>query len=94
MCSGTKDIAPIWKEIFPSPEMASYLAKCKLTKLKIRDAVAYAAIPLERKRDIFLQLASGKKYHLFPPSGSQYRGGYPGDAAQARGILCPETFLL
>lgn len=65
MCSGTKDIAPIWKEIFPSPEMASYLAKCKLTKLKIRDAVAYAAIPLERKRDIFLQLASGKNTAYF-----------------------------
>ena len=43
MCSGTKDIAPIWKEIFPSSEMASYLAKCTLTKLKMRDAVAYAA---------------------------------------------------
>ena len=65
MCSGTKDIAPIWKEIFPSSEMASYLAKCTLTKLKMRDAVAYAAIPLERKRDIFLRLASGKNTAYF-----------------------------
>ena len=28
MCNGVKDISPILKEIFPSAEMASYLARC------------------------------------------------------------------
>ena len=28
MCNGIKDIGPILKEIFPSAEMASYLARC------------------------------------------------------------------
>lgn len=55
----------ILREIFPSSEMASYLAKCTLTRKEMRDAVAYAAIPLERKRDIFLQLASGKDTDYF-----------------------------
>ena len=55
----------ILREIFPSAEMASYLAECALTRTKLRDAVAYAAIPLERKRDIFLQLSSGKNTAYF-----------------------------
>lgn len=59
------DIGPILRELFPSVEMASYLAKCRLARLKMRDAVAYAAIPLKRKRDIFLQLATGKNTAYF-----------------------------
>lgn len=55
----------ILREIFPSAEIASYLAECALTKTKLRDAVAYAAIPLARKRDIFLYLASGKNTAYF-----------------------------
>lgn len=46
-------------------EMASYLAECALTRMKLRDAVAYAAIPLARKRDLFLRLASGKDTAYF-----------------------------
>ena len=81
------DISPILKKIFPSAEMAEYLARCPfsddiprrrcyvfddappeklpLRREDIRDAVAYAAIPLERKRDLFLQLASGKDTAYF-----------------------------
>ena len=81
------DISPILKEIFPSAEMAEYLARCPfsddiprrrcyvfddappeklpLRRENVRDAVAYAAIPLERKRDLFLQLASGKDTAYF-----------------------------
>lgn len=58
-------ISSILREIFPSSEMASYLTNCTLRREAIRDAVAYAAIPLERKRDIFLRLASGKNRHYF-----------------------------
>lgn len=58
-------ISSILREIFPSPEMASCLADCALSREKIRDAAAYAAIPLERKRDIFLRLASGKDRRYF-----------------------------
>lgn len=47
-------------ELFPSPEMASYLADCSLEQWQIRNMIGHAAIPLERKRDIFLQLAKGK----------------------------------
>lgn len=60
MCSGVKSIGPILKELFPSAEMASYLAKCSLKQWQIRDMIAHAAIPLERKRDMFLHLAEGK----------------------------------
>ena len=81
------DISPILKKIFPSAEMAEYLARCPfsddiprrrcyvfddappeklpLRRENVRDAVAYAAIPLERKRDLFLQLASGKDTAYF-----------------------------
>lgn len=58
-------IGCILREIFPSSEMASYLTNCTLRREAVRDAVAYAAIPLERKRDIFLRLASGKNRHYF-----------------------------
>ncbi len=60
-----KQMDSIMQELFPSSEMAAYLAKCSLEQWQLRDAVAYAAIPLERKRDIFLQLASGKNKHHF-----------------------------
>ncbi len=87
MCRDVRDISPILKEIFPSAEMASYLARCPfsddipchrcyvfddaspeklpLRREDIRDAIAYAAIPLNRKRDLFLQLASGKDTAYF-----------------------------
>ena len=52
--------APILQEIFPSSEMTAYLANCSLKQWQIRDAIAYAAIPLKQKRDMFLQLALGK----------------------------------
>lgn len=87
MCRDVRDISPILKEIFPSAEMASYLARCPfsddtpchlryvfddappekppLRRENIRDAIAYAAIPLNRKRDLFLQLASGKNTAYF-----------------------------
>ncbi len=65
MDNNKQNIKSILKEIFPSEEMASYLAGCSLKQWQIRDAVAYAAIPLERKRDVFLQLASGKDRHYF-----------------------------
>lgn len=58
-------IDSVLREIFPSPEMAAYLAKCTLRKESIRDMVAYAAIPLNRKRDIFLRLASEKDTAYF-----------------------------
>lgn len=57
--------APILQEIFPSSEMASYLTKCSLEQWQIRDAIAYAAIPLKQKRDMFLQLALGKNKSHF-----------------------------
>lgn len=57
--------APILQEIFPSSEMASYLTKCSLQQWQIRDAIAYAAIPLKQKRDMFLQLALGKNKSHF-----------------------------
>lgn len=60
-----KQIASILQEVFPSSEMASYLAECALTRMELRNAVAYAAIPLVRKRDMFLQLASGKDTSYF-----------------------------
>lgn len=65
MYNNVKDISLILKEIFPSAEMASYLAGCALMQHDIRDAVAYAPIPLARKRDLFLQLASGKDTAYF-----------------------------
>lgn len=65
MCSDGKDLGPILKELFPSAEMASYLAECALTRMDLRNAVAYAAIPLARKRDLFLRLASGKDTAYF-----------------------------
>lgn len=87
MCRNVRDISPILKEIFPSAEMASYLAKCPfsddipchrcsvfddappeklpLRRENIRNAIAYAPIPLNRKRDLFLQLASGKDTAYF-----------------------------
>jgi len=55
----------ILRELFPSPEMASYLTGQPLRREQIRDAVAYAAIPLERKRDMLLLLASGKDTDYF-----------------------------
>lgn len=58
-------IDSIFQEIFPSPEMASYLAGCDLIREDIRDAVAYAPIPLSRKRDLFLRLASGNDNSYF-----------------------------
>ena len=60
-----EQIDSILQEIFPSSEMASYLAGCALMREDIRDAVAYAPIPLNRKRDLFLQLASGKNTTYF-----------------------------
>lgn len=60
-----KQIESILQEIFPSSEMASYLAKHMLTWEDIRDAIAYAAVPLKRKRDMFLRLASGKGASYF-----------------------------
>lgn len=60
-----EQIASILREIFPSSEMASYLAERALTRRELRDAVAYAPVPLARKRDIFLQLASGKDASYF-----------------------------
>ena len=65
MCSDGKDLSPILEELFPSAEMASYLAECALTRMDLRNAVAYAAIPLARKRDLFLRLASGKDTAYF-----------------------------
>ena len=58
-------IDSIFQEIFPSPEMASYLAGCDLIREDIRDAVSYAPIPLSRKRDLFLRLASGNDNSYF-----------------------------
>lgn len=58
-------IDSIFQEIFPSPEMASYLAGCDLIREDIRDAFAYAPIPLSRKRDLFLRLASGNDNSYF-----------------------------
>lgn len=58
-------IASIFQEIFPSAEMASYLTERALTRTKLRDAVAYAPVPLARKRDIFLKLAYGKDTAYF-----------------------------
>jgi len=60
-----KNIGPILEELFPSSEMASYLTECSLLREEIRDAIAYAAIPLERKRDMLLELASGKDKTYF-----------------------------
>lgn len=64
MCS-RKDIGPILKELFPAIEMAAFLAACTLTRMNLRDAVAYAPVSLARKRDLFLQLASGKDRAYF-----------------------------
>jgi len=58
-------IDSVFQEIFPSFEMSSYLAECALTRMKLRDAVAYAPVPLERKRDLFLGLAFGKNTAYF-----------------------------
>jgi len=46
----------ILQEVFPSSEMADYLAECTLNRDEIRDAIAYAAIPLERKQDMFFRV--------------------------------------
>lgn len=59
------ELQSIIRELFPSPEMASYLSGCPLRREQIRNAVAYAAVPLERKRDMFLELASGKDRNWF-----------------------------
>lgn len=61
----SEQIASILQELFPSSEMASYLAKRVLTRMNLRNAVAYAPVPLERKRDLFLQLSSGRDTNYF-----------------------------
>ena len=100
MCRDVRDISPILKEIFPSAEMASYLArrsfsdgipcqrnyafddappeKLPLRRKDIRDAIAYAAIPLNRKRDLFLQLASGKDTAYFRRQASKIEAAIRG----------------
>lgn len=60
-----KNIASILEELFPSAEMASYLTGCSLLREEIRDAIAYAPVPLERKRDMLLELALGKDKKYF-----------------------------
>ena len=60
-----EQIVSIVREVFPSPEMASYLAERELAGWELRDAIAYAAVPLERKRDMFLRLAFGKDTAYF-----------------------------
>lgn len=64
MCNLAK-LHTVLQEVFPSPEMASYLAEHPLKRWQIRDAVAYAPISLERKRDLFLMLAEGKDTSFF-----------------------------
>ncbi len=76
MCSDGKDLSPILKELFPSAEMASYLAECALTRMDLRNAVAYAAIPLARKRDLFLRLASGKDTAYFRRQAGAVEGPF------------------
>jgi len=64
-CDRMMALHSILRKLFPSPEMASYLTGQPLMREQIRDAVAYAAIPLERKRDMLLLLASGKDTAYF-----------------------------
>lgn len=87
MYNGTKDISPILKEILSSEEMAACLAAHTLTRTKMRTAVAYAPIPLERKRDMFLQLATGKDTAITTARQAQSRG-----PSEKRG-QDPENFL-
>lgn len=50
----------IFEALFPSPEMAAYLAHHTLTRKQMRDAAACAPVTLMQKQAMFFQLASGK----------------------------------
>lgn len=88
MCSKTRDISQILKDVFPSAEMAAYLARCPfsddfpntgshglfdgtppeklpLRRYRVAETVAGAPIPLDRKRELFLQLAEGDADRFF-----------------------------
>ena len=109
MCNSVKDISPILKEIFPSAEMASYLARCPFGDDADRrhsqhgrmfDDAPPEKLPLRRYRianaiaGALISLERKRELFLFLYLGGCVCPSSSGDAAETGRILLPERLQL
>lgn len=89
----------IFREIFPSQEMAEYLSTQQLSAEKIAEAVRGAPLSLIQKREIFCGLAEHSKEMLYADQGNEIGGAIrelgakPGEIFYVKNYwLDPETW--